>query len=106
MDDLRVDSLSFGDSLPSRTQDESKRRSKKKQVEPEEDQVTLSSAGETGDQPSGYAPASSGGRAEVNGSRRVTIPLPRGSRRPASPKPPVATDALTPNQAEKRRLPA
>jgi hypothetical protein len=59
MDDLRVDSLSFGDSLPSRTQDESKRRSKPKQVEPEEDQVTLSSASETGDQPSGYSPASS-----------------------------------------------
>jgi hypothetical protein len=62
MDDFRIDSLGFGDSLSGQTQDGSKKRSKQRHVEPEEelaDQVTLSSASDTEEQPSGYLPATS-----------------------------------------------
>jgi len=62
MDDFRIDSLGFDESLYGQTQDGSKKRPKQRHVEPEEeltDQVTLSSGGDTEEQPSGYLPASS-----------------------------------------------
>jgi hypothetical protein len=62
MDDLRIGSPGFADWDSGQTKDGSKKRARKRQVEPPEeltDRVTLSSAGETEDQPSGYFPASS-----------------------------------------------
>jgi hypothetical protein len=62
MDDFRIDTTGFDDSLYGQSQDGSKKRSRQRHVEPEEeptDQVTLSSAGDTEEPPSGYLPNSS-----------------------------------------------
>lgn len=63
IDDLRIDNLGFDDSLYGQAQDGSKKRPKQRHAESQEeptDQVTLSSAGETEEQPPGYLPAASG----------------------------------------------
>jgi hypothetical protein len=62
MDDSRIDSLSFDDSLHGQTQDGSKKRSKQGRIESQEeltDQVVLSSGGDTEEEPLGYFPNSS-----------------------------------------------
>ena len=61
MDDLRISSLDFIDPHSGQANDGSKKRSRQRPVEPEEeltDQVTLSSAGETEEQFPAYSPAS------------------------------------------------
>jgi hypothetical protein len=62
MDNLRIGSFDLFDSHSDRLKDGSKKRSRQPQIEREDepvDQVTLSSAGETEEQPSGYCPPSS-----------------------------------------------
>jgi len=63
MDDFRIDSPAFDDSLYRQRQDESRKRSKPRRVEPQDeptDEVTLSSGGDKEEQPLGYLPSSSG----------------------------------------------
>jgi hypothetical protein len=62
MDDLRIGPIDFFDSRSGLTKDGAKKRPRTTHAEPEEepiDQVTLSSTGETDEQPLGYAPPSS-----------------------------------------------
>jgi hypothetical protein len=63
MDDFRIDSLGFDDSAYGQDQDGSKKRPRHKHVELQEepaDQVMLSSADDTEEQPSSYLPNSDG----------------------------------------------
>jgi hypothetical protein len=62
MGDFRIGSPGFMDSHSDQWEDGSKKRSKRRHVEPQEDQadqVTLSSDGDPGEPPPGYFPASS-----------------------------------------------
>jgi|HubBroStandDraft_1064217.scaffolds.fasta_scaffold920751_2 hypothetical protein len=64
MDDFRIDSLGFDDSLYEQREDGSKQRSKRRNLKPEEepaDEVVLSSGGDSEEPPSGYVPNSSAG---------------------------------------------
>ena len=64
MDDFRIDSLGFDDSLYEQREDGSKQRSKRKHLKPQAeptDEVVLSSGGGGEEQPSGYLPNSSYG---------------------------------------------
>jgi hypothetical protein len=59
MDDFRIGSLGFNDSLSGQSKDESKKRSRSRRSETQPeltDEVTLS--GESEEQPLGYSPAS------------------------------------------------
>jgi hypothetical protein len=61
MDEFRIGSLGFVDSHTDQRKDGSKKRPRHKDAEPQEDptdQVTLSSAGDAEEPPSGYLPAS------------------------------------------------
>jgi hypothetical protein len=63
MEDLRIGSLGFDDSPGDQTKDRSKKRSKPRHFEPQEeltDQVSLSSGSDTEEQPLGYSPPSPG----------------------------------------------
>jgi hypothetical protein len=63
MDEFRIGSLGFGDSPFGQTKEGSKKRSKQNHVEPQEepeDQVMLSSPGDTAEPPLGYLPGSPG----------------------------------------------
>jgi hypothetical protein len=63
MDEFRISSLGFDDAYSDQTNDGSKKRFRHKHAEPQEDvtdQVTLSSGGDTGEEPLSYLPPSSG----------------------------------------------
>lgn len=60
MEDFRIGAFGFDESLPDPAKDGSKKRSRPRRSEPQEelaDEVTLSSPGDTDEQPSGYSPA-------------------------------------------------
>jgi hypothetical protein len=63
VDDFRIGSLGYGDWHAGQEKDGSKKRSRPRHLETQEeptDEVTLSSAGDGEEQPPGYLPASPG----------------------------------------------